>query len=239
MEIVEIGCPRSIDLLSLPGYKEKYKDAKSILETIDVYDYIIIRREIKDSTGILITSKEEISDCLKDDLKKIILIFSNYVGIKINDIIIDIKYADINCFRTNESILAGLLIALNLFFKTQLTIHELVYLSEKINQLTSYYIIGGYKKINEKDNNYSIGKNDYNKYVLLEKKFEDIVEEERLKKFLLNNNLKYGIDNIYYIAVKDVLVPSIPISIKREFPNMIIHTANNVSGHKILVKYLK
>ena len=239
MEIVEVGCPRSIDLISLPGLKDKYKDAKSILETIDIYDYISIKRDIKNSTGILITSYNDIDEILKDDIRKIITLFSNYVGIKINDIIIDIKYDENSLFKSNESLLAGLLLSLDIFYKTQLTIHELIFLSEKMNPLTSYYVLGGYKKINDNDNSYNIGDNYYNKYILIDKKIDDKQEEERLQNFLLSNHLIYGLDNVYFIAMKDVINTSIPISLKREFSNTIIYTAKNVSGHKILLKYLK
>ena len=92
MEIVEISCPRSIDLISLPGLKEKYKDAKSILETIDIYDLLSIKQDIKHPTGILITSNSDISEELKNNIKKIIILFSNYVGILINDIRTYFKY---------------------------------------------------------------------------------------------------------------------------------------------------
>ena len=239
MEIVEVGCPRSIDLISLPGIKEKYNHAKSVLETVDIYDYLIIKQEIKKSTGILITSKEKISDNLKENIKQILLLFSNYVGMFIHDLIIEINFDDIKLFKTDESILAGFIIALNLFFKTQLTIHELILIAEKINPLVSYYIVGGYKKINDVGNSYVIGKNPYDKYILLDKQFNDNKEEERLKNYLLENNLNYGVDNIYFIAMKKIITPSIPISIKRDFSNTIIHTVNNVSEQKIILKYLK
>ncbi len=239
MEIVEVGCPRSIDLISLPGLKDKYKDAKSILETIDIYDYVSIKRDIKNSTGILITSYNDIDEILKDDIRKIITLFSNYVGIQINDIIIDIKYDENILFKSNESLLAGLLLSLDIFYKTQLTMHELIFLAEKLNPLISYYVLGGYKKINDNDNPYNIGDNPYKKYLLLEKKFIDKTEEDRLHNFLLESNIIYGIDNIYFIAMKNVINTSIPISLKREFSNIIVHTVNNARGHKILLKYLK
>lgn len=239
MEIVEVGCPRSIDLISLPGLKDKYKDAKSILETIDIYDYISIKRDIKNSTGILITSYNDIDEILKDDIRKIITLFSNYVGIKINDIIIDIKYDENILFKSNESLLAGLLLSLDIFYKTQLTMHELIFLAEKLNPLISYYVLGGYKKINDNDNSYNIGDNPYNKYILIDKKIENKQEEERLRNFLSSNHLTYGLDNIYFIAMKNVINTSIPISLKREFSNTIVHAVNNARGHKILLKYLK
>ena len=241
METIEIGCPRSIDLISIPSIKEKHQDAKSILETIDIYDFISITKDIKRQTGILITSNYELNDNMKEKIKMIISIFSNYVGIPIRDLIIDIKYDNINYLKNEESILAGLFIALNHFLRTGLSIHELVYLAERIDVVLGYYIIGGYKKILENRKIYNIGDNPFNKYLLLENISIDNKEElEKLKNFFVNyNDISLGINDCYFIAVKDIINPSIPISLKREFPKTIIETVNNTNKHRTLIKYLK
>ena len=241
MEIVEIGCPRSIDLMAIPSIKEKYPDAKSILETVDLYDMVSIRRDIKLQTGIIFISNEEIDNDIKEKMKMIIVLFSKYIGISIRDLIIEIKIDTSKYLRKDEPLLAGLLIALNHFYKNQLTMHELVYLSERIDPILGYYIIGGYKKISEIGKSYNIGDNQFNKYLLLENISTDNKEElERLRNFLSNyNDLNIGIDECYFLAIKGIINPSIPINLKREFPKTIIRTINNTNKHKTLIKYLK
>ena len=240
MEIVEVNCPRSIDLLSIKSIKEKYLDAKSILETIDIYDFISIKQEIKKETGIMIISNDNLSITFQEQLKEILNIFSKYVGLKIHNLTIEIKLNPFVYLKTEENILAGLLLALNNYFKKYLTLHELVYLANKINPLISYYIVGGYKKIDMDNKNINIGENIYHKYFLLDKMSNNNEEIERLQTFLTNyNNIDYGIDECYFVAIKDFVLPRIPISLKKEFPNVVVNTFSNVKEPKVLIKYLK
>ena len=241
MEIVQVNCPRSIDLLSISNIKDNNKDAKHILQTVDIYDFISIKQEIKKQTGIIIISDDELLDTTKNKIKETIWLFSNYIGINIRDLIIEIKLDNFSFFKCEENILAGILIALNNYFKRYITLHELVFLADKIDPLISYYIVGGYKKIDNNNRSYNIGKNIYNKYLLIDK-FNVINNEEtnRFKSFLDNyENLSYGIGECCFIAIKDYIVSNIPISLKKNFSKVVIHTVNNVKEPKVLIKYLK
>ena len=238
MEIVEIKCPRSLDLTALD--KQNIHDNGVILQTIDIYDSVIIKQEIKKETGLVVISKDDVSDDLKDKIKEIILIYSKYTGIKIDNIVIELKRNEINILEQDENILAGLLIGLNNYFKTDLTLHELIFLGKKIDSLIAYYLIDGYKRI---DNDYKVrnnGNNPYTKYYLI-KPISTITKEEllRMKEFIEKYpNLDYGFANeIYFIAVKDNIPLSIPISLKKEFSKTKIYMCKNASENKILIKY--
>lgn len=241
MEIIEIGCPRSINLKSISSLNEKYKEAKYIMQTINIYDYISIRKEIKQSSGIKIISKDDLSDNLKDSIREILNIFFKYIGLNIKDLIIEINFDNILCLRKEEALLAGLLIGLNDYFKVQLTVRELLYLAEKVNPFISYYIFGGYKKIKEEGRCYNSGDNPFYKYLLIENFPKDNLDElKRLKNSLLNqNDFFLGEDECVFIATNKIINASIPISIKREFSSTLLRILDNVSGHKVLIKYLK
>ena len=241
MEIVEIGCPRSINLISIPEFKNKYGETKSIMQTIDIYDFVSIKKDINKSLGVLIISRDNLTNELKNNIRKIINIFSNYIGVFINDITIEIKYDDYIYSKREENILAGLLIALNDYFKVQLTMSELIYLGEKINSFISYYLVGGYKKVLENGKFYNIGNNQYKKYLILNNFSTDNIEEyDRLRNYLLNyNNTFLGKNEYIFIAIKDILKPNFVFSLKKEFSYTSMHILNNVDNHRVLIKYLK
>ena len=234
MEFIDIGCPRSIDLLSINDKKDD--DTKKILQTVNVYDHIIINQDIKNKSNVLINSSNNITKGTNEKLNEILLIYANYINMKINNVSIDVKYNDISCLKKEENILAGFLIALNYYFKSNLTNHELIYLASKIDNLISYYINGGYKKIDLNNKYISNGKNIYNKYYLLEN-----LNNKNIKEIFNNYKMLYGIDDCYYIPMKDndVIPSKLLINLKRVYPDTIIRTVNNTTDHKILVKYIK
>ena len=240
MKTVEINCPRSLDLKSINLIREKHPEAKSILQTVSIYDSISLTYEMKKDTGIVILSKEKLSDELKENIRKLLGLFSCYVGIMIKDLIIDIKVDPFSYLRAEENLLAGFLIGLNYYFNTNLTIRELFFLADKINPLISYYIVGGYKKIDLMRKNSNIGDNPFNKYLLIDKFEDENKEEERLYHFFVKYQyLSYGKDLCHFIAIKDSIAANVPISLKKEFPNVVLRTVNNVKEPKVLVKYLK
>ena len=241
MEIVEINCPRSINLKSIPLIKEKHQDAFLVLQTISIYDFISLKQEIKNKTGIVILSNENISEEMKENINKLLLLFSSYIGLTIRDLIIEIKLDSLSSLRGEENILAGLLIGLNHYFKSRLTIRELIFLADKINPLIAYYLVGGYKKIDLNGKALNIEKNPFNKYLLIDKFEEENKEErDRLQEFFLKyKDLSYGKDCCYFIAIKNLIISNIPISLKKEFQKVVLHTVTNVKEPKVLVKYLK
>ena len=232
MEIIDIGCPRSLDLSSIISNKEE--KIKSILQTISIYDHIIISQDIKNIKNVLIKSNDNISQSLYEKLNELLLLYSNYVGLIINNISIDIKYDNFSYLRTDENILAGFILALNYYFKINITTHELIYLVNKIDPLISFYINGGYKKIDDNNKPLYIGNNLFNKYYLLDK-FDDM---EKLKKICDKYNIILSSSNCNFITSQDNINSSI-INIKKLISNININTVNNVKEHKILVKYIK
>ena len=235
MEIVDIGCPRSIDLLSINSKKDK--DTRNILQTVDIYDHVVIKQDIKNKSNALIKTSDNVRKGTNEKLTELLLIYSNYINMKLNNISVNVNYNDISCLKKEENILAGFLLALNYYFKNNLTTHELVYLASKIDNLIGYYIIGGYKKIDLNNKNISIGKNIYNKYYLL----EHFSNNEKIKEIFEKYKVLYGIDDCYYVPNNDNnIVPSkLLINLKREYPDTIIRTLNNSSDHKVLVKYIR
>lgn len=242
MEMVEVMCPRSIDLTSIDAINNKLKDnAKFLLETIDIYDSVVIKEEVRKRIGLVIISNENLNKSFQETIKRVINIFFQYTNLKIRDIYININLNSLKYLRSEENVLSGLLIGLNLYFKTNLTMHELIFLANKVNRLISYYLVGGYKKIDVDGKISNIGENLYSKYYLLEPKIEMTSEEkEKIKNFLNQYpNIEYGFQDIYFIAIKSNISSMIPISLKKEFNNIGIYTINNVKNHKVLAKYLK
>ena len=235
MEIVDIGCPRSIDLLSINSKKDK--DTRNILQTVDIYDHVVIKQDIKNKSNALIKTSDNVRKGTNEKLTELLLIYSNYINMKLNNISVNVNYNDISCLKKEENILAGFLLALNYYFKNNLTTHELVYLASKIDNLIGYYIVGGYKKIDSNNKNISIGKNIYNKYYLL----ENFNNNEKIKEIFEKYKVLYGIDDCYYVPNDDNnIVPSkLLINLKREYPDTKIRTVNNSSDHKVLVKYIR
>lgn len=237
MEIVEVNCPRSINLKD-----SKDDDIDSIRQTIDIYDSVVMHQEIKKTTGIVINTSDNLKEEFNDQVKKIIHIFEQYVGIIVRDLIIEIKDDPNQLLFDENNILSGIIVALNNYFKCNLSNHELIYLSQKINQVISYYLQGGYKKILKDGKIKNIANNPYQKYFLIDS--YDYSKEDLIKiKNIIGN--KDGIDYFEYnydfpfIALKENIATVLPIYLKKEFSKMQIHSCKNTFGNKVLIKYLK
>ena len=240
MKTVEIKCPKSLNLTNIVGLKE---NNKKVLQTIDIYDKVSMTSYPKKENGIYIKSNSELDDNLKNDIKRIIDIFVQYTNISITNLEITIKKNEIDLMNNYYNILACILIGLNVYFKTNLHTHELVYLSKSINNLIGYYIECGYKKIDINNKYYNIGENKYKKYVL----FLDNIKEELMliKQRIIeldNNLIKTDFNNDYFfIALPSnykSMIGNIPISIKKEFKEVKLLTAENACHNKVFVKYL-
>ena len=126
---------------------------------------------------------------------------------------------------------------LNIYFKTYLPSHELLYLSKNIDELIAYYLICGYRKIDYNHKSYNIGENPYNKYFLL----DDISFEQLLKieEFIAKNNLPHSKNNKYiFLAVNDSFPYNALVSLKKEVKGIKIYDFKNTRENKVLVKYL-
>ncbi len=242
MEIIEIKCPRSIDLKGISSLESKaYEDAKAILQTIDIYDIVRIHQEIKLETGIVISSKTELLEEIKEKIQKIVTVFSEYANLEIKNLIIDIEKEPSYLLETDFSIYAGVLIGLNEFFKTKLSFHELMFLGNQIDPLVSYYLEDGYKKFDLSGKLKNIGNNPYTKYFLIESIESSKGEIEKMQEFrkkYANIDYKEVNDNLSFIAIKDIIPSAIPISLKKNFPKTRIIACRNSKEHKVL-KYLK
>ena len=231
MEIVEIKCCESIDLKNIINIKDS-----NILQTVDIYDEVTIRCDNKQK-GIFINSNIDLSDDIKDKLKCLIDLFLKYTGKQVNNLIVDIKKNNITLMDNYCNILAGLLVGLNVCFQTNLTTHELIFLSKNIDNLIAYYLICGYRKIDYNHKNYNIGDNNFNKYFLIEKFNQE--ELKRIKDFVANNNLVGDTyNNYYFVAVKDTYPVKAVITLKKMFNKHKIYDFRNASANKVLVKYL-
>jgi len=234
MEIVEVSCPRSIDLKNI--VKNDDKNIKSIFQTVDIYDKVIISQNKKQS-GIYIQLPESMDENIKNDIKKIVEIFSQYINKKIDNITISIEKDKIDLLENKYNILAGILIGLNIYYNLLLQNYELVYLAQQIDNLISYYLVCGYRKIDTNNKNFDIEENEYKKYLF----FIDIDSEERvnLKKYIINNNISYSDNNgLYFIAIKDIDALRVPFTIKKEFKNVKFYECSNTNKNKVLKKYL-
>ena len=236
MEIVEICCPRSVDLKYL--FKDQNNNTKNIFQSVNIYDKVIICKNIEKKNNILIECETEIDDKLRETIQTLIILFFKYNNINVNNLIIKIEKNETNLLNSNYNILAGILVGLNVYYNTNLSTHQLLYLSNKINPLIAYYIICGYKKIDINNKNYNIGENQFKRYLLLDNL--DSNKIELIKKFMMQHK---NIDSVFngdvnFIALKDNYYINLFIWLKKEFNDIKIINCENVNKNKILKKYL-
>ena len=232
MEIVEVDCPRSIDLKNIVNNHND--DVKYILQTVDIYDKIIFEANKDNCNGIMIKSNFKIQDDLNNKINNVINLFLNYTNISVDNLTIYIEKNDISILNSDYNIIAGIINGLNTYFNTNLDLHELMFLAKKIDNIVCFYLVCGYKKIDLNNKNYSIGENKFKKYYLI----YNIEEEQLLKinQFVID----YKVDiqkngNYYLIAIKENNFFKFPISLRSKD----IYSCENVNKSKILKKYIK
>ena len=230
MKLVEINCPRSIDLKNVVDSK----NIQHLLQSIDIYDKVVIS-ETKEK-GIFINYNNEKNEEILSEINKLIGIFSKYINMDVNNIKINIETNKNILFQSKYSILATILLGLNIYYNNILSFHELVYLADEINCFISYYLICGYRKIDEYGKMHNNLENIYKEYLLFLNLNED--EKNRIRNYVYNNKLDYSDKDIYFIAIKNQDILKTPISIKREFNDMKICEYSNVYKNKTLKKYL-
>ena len=239
MVTIEIDTPRSIDLINLAEKKES--DIKNILQSVNIYDKVKIYKE-KNQTDIIIKSKEELDDEIKEKIKKLIGLFSKYTGIDIDGLTLEVEWDKNDILRVNENVLAGILVGLNVYYKSflpnheLLLDHELIYLANRIDSMIAYYVVCGFRKISYNGKIYKNRENIYNRYILIEYLKE---ERERLRNFIIeNSDIDYDVSNnynFYFLAIKNNQFSTFPIAIKREFDSKVVTVQN--ASHKVFEIY--
>ena len=117
MEIVEINCPRGINLKNV--IKNNKEDTKYLLQTVDIFDKVTVTKNINEKNGIFIECNKDLNDELKNDIRKIINIYSKYTNIKINNLVIKIEKNEIDLLENKYNILAAILLGLNIYFNSK------------------------------------------------------------------------------------------------------------------------
>lgn len=241
MKVVEISCARAINLT---GISENNEEDTKLLQTVNIYDLVTISHEELEYSGIFIKSRPELSYEFKEKIRTLIIKFLNYTNLKIGRLSIEIEKDQTDLLESDGNILAGIITGLDCYFKTGLDINELGLIANQIDQSILYYLVGGYKRVNS-DRFDDAGENIYNKYIILQ--LEDKITEQKLmamKEFIKNQeNISYRSnksdeENFYFIALKDTISPSIPISLKKNFGGKTMFICDNSPNQKVLIKYL-
>lgn len=152
MITIDVSCPARINLFfNVTGYNEQKKlhYLKEINQTIDLYDNLTIFKSPNSSSELSIISSKEVQEYLYDDLLKAYQLFFSYTNTPIENITIVIKknIPIDSGLGDKGSIIANFIKGLNALYKTNLSIHELTFISSLINYEAPFFIEGGYAKV--------------------------------------------------------------------------------------------
>ena len=233
MKLVEINCPRSINLKNINSIKNN--NIKYLLQSVDIYDKVIISQNIKHN-GIFIKSIDTLNNEFEKEIKEIIDIYSKYTGINVDNINIIIEKNKNILFVSKYGILANILIGLNIYYNNKLTIHELFYVASLVNNYIGFYLVCGYREIEDNDKIYNHMENIFKKYLL----FSNLSSENKLRimEYVCKHKLSYNDENNYFIAFKENEILKDFLNVKKEFKDIKLYEFENVSKNKILKKYL-
>ena len=118
--------------------------------------------------------------------------FQEYTNLKVENISVNIKRVCIR-FSNISNIIAGILIGLNEYYHTNLDLEELKKISYKVDKSAPYFLIGGFKKIDEeKGCMLTLPKNLYQRYIIVDKNNDILLEnQDEIKKFgIINKDYK-------------------------------------------------
>lgn len=173
---IDVICPFNLNLfLKMEAKNDNNEISKIKLfnQTVDFlsedfHNIVNIKKSRQGNFDIKIIGNTNFSDTSLANFKKIANLFFEYVNIKPENFIIEIKPMK-NYFGLNleESFIAGILLGLNYLCETNLTKRELLLLSSTINQVVPYFIVGGYNKV-VGTNIFKINKNEFNKYLIID-----------------------------------------------------------------------
>lgn len=234
MESVLVKCSQSLNLKNIVGINNNQDD---ILQTVDIYDELDLSNNIG-SNNLLIVSNIELSLETKNNFKVLFDMFLNFTKTIGHGLIINITKNPINLLDNDSNILAGFIIGLNAYFKTNVAMHDLVYLGKMVNNLIAYYLVCGYRRIDINNKNYFIGENNFNKYYILDNLTED--NYLKIKELINNYDIKFDrCSDYYFTAIQDAFPIYKLINLKKDNKYIRIYDCKNTSDNKVLVKYLK
>lgn len=142
---VEISCPATLNLfLNVTGYDQNKKmhTVKMINQSIDLYDTIYIQEFLRKNDGIIIKINNDILNDNTNNCYKAAKLFFDYTGITTNclEIKIDKKIPNMAGLGGEDTDVAGILIGLDRYYQTNLTIKELMTLGFQISAGVPYFI---------------------------------------------------------------------------------------------------
>ena len=173
MKSIDIYCPARINLhLNIDGFnKEKELHYLNLVnQTINIFDVINIRKNNKKEVPLQINANLEVLEYLYDDLFKIYQLFYSYTKREFDGIVVGIeKNIPIRSgLGDKSSIIAGFLVGLNEIYHTNLSNHELIFLTSLVNFEAPYFIKGGYAKVFNVGNKITpLENNPYNNYLVI------------------------------------------------------------------------
>ena len=245
LKSIDVVCPFNLNLFL--NIREKNQDneiskLKLINQTVsmcdEIHDIVNIKKSRQGDFSIKVKENDKISKENLNDIYKIANLFFDYVNIKPENYIIDIKRnTKLMGLDLDDSIIAGVLIGLNYYCETNLTKRELLLLSSLVNPLISYFIVGGYNQVIG-NNIEKLSKNPFNKYLIIDTSFK--LQKDDISHEMGNHAivLKSSKDNILYNDYLRVL-PEELLRIKdflSKYPDL-AHSLSGLSSTYFLAGY--
>ena len=145
--LIIVKCPMALTLfLNVetiePDIKVKLIKQTVALQNTNAMDEVILKK------GNDLELQGDILDIEKEKIIKTLKMFQEITGVERENICINVKRICMR-FSSISNIEAGLLIGLNEFYHTNLSMEELKKMGNKIDNLVSYFLVGGFKKIDE------------------------------------------------------------------------------------------
>jgi len=201
---VEVWCPGRLTCFLNEGINSQgMKKFRLINQTIDLYDKLEITED-KKKKGIVSISGLRKNPDQEKLLYETSQLFFQYTNLELPtlNILIQKNIPSGIGLNTTDSLIAGLLNALNHYYNKVLTEEQITALAKKLGLEVPYYLKGGYALIqNEADNIQKLVKNPYDNYLLIKpdveitKSNQQIInhpyDEQPISKHLYNDYLKF------------------------------------------------
>ena len=142
---VEISCPATLNLfLNVTGYDQNKQmhTVKMINQSINLCDIVYIQENLLKKDGIIIKINNDILNDNTNNCYKAAKLFFDYTGITTNclEIKIDKKIPNMAGLGGEDTDVAGILIGLDRYYKTNLTVKELAEKAIKDLSLIYFYL---------------------------------------------------------------------------------------------------
>ncbi len=183
--VINVKCPMALTLfLNVetiePDIKVKMIKQTVALQNTNIMDEIEIKKNNNDTLEIV----GDIDVLEKDKFLNTIKLFEEKSNIEVRGLTINIKRI---CMRVAcpSNIIAGLLIGLNEFYHTNFSFDDLKRIGYKVDNISPYFLVGGFKKIDEaKGEMIGLSKNCYQNYIIVDKNEEILLPNpEEIKKY--------------------------------------------------------